>query len=79
MTTLTTQVIDTNHRARGAMTIEVEFDVSVPVSVRHDGQSYHFTGKSGTNLKTSLPVREMATENDARLWITLDGTQVWED
>jgi hypothetical protein len=26
-----------------------------------------------------LEVREMATFDDARLWITLDGTQVWED
>ena len=79
MQTLTAQVIDTNHRARGAMTIEVEFYAEVPVNVRHDGQRYHFTGKSGTNLKTGLPVREMATEGDARLWISLDGQQVWED
>ena len=79
MPTLTAHVIDTNHRVRGAMTIEVEFYAEVPVSVRHDGQSYHFTGKSGTNFKTGLPVREMATEDDTRLWISLDGLQVWED
>ena len=79
MQTLTAQVIDTNHRARGAMAIEVEFCAEVPVSVCHDGQRYHFTGKSGTNLKTGLPVREMATEDDTRLWISLDGQQVWED
>lgn len=79
MQTLIAQVIDTNNRARGAMTIEVEFYAEAPVSVRHDGQSYHFTGKSGTNFKTGLPVREMATKDDARLWISLDGQQVWED
>ena len=33
MQTLTAQVIDTNHRARGAMAIEVEFCAEVPVSV----------------------------------------------
>ena len=79
MPTLTAQVIDTNHRARGAMPIRVEFDRDVPLSVDHDGQTYHFTGKSGSNLKTGLPVREMATEDDARLWISLDGQQVWVD
>ena len=79
MPTLTAHVIDTNHRVRGAMTIEVEFHQDVPLTVLHDGLHYPFTGKSGTNLKTGLPVREMATEDDARLWISLDGQQVWED
>lgn len=84
MTTQTTQTLsahitDTNHRACGAMPITVEFHQDVPISVAHDGQTYHFTGKSGSNFKTGLPVREMATEDDARLWITLDGQQVWED
>lgn len=77
--TIHANITDTNHRPRGAMPIKVEFDRDVPVSVDHDGQHYHFTGKSGTNLKTGLPVREMATEDDARLWITLDGQHVWED
>ena len=79
MPTLTAHVIDTNHRVRGAMTIEVEFHQDAPLTVLHDGLHYHFTGKSGTNLKTGLPVREMATEDDARLCISLDGQQVWED
>ena len=84
MTTPTTQTLnahitDTNHRPRGAMPIDVEFGHDAPLTVLHDGLYYHFTGKSGTNFKTGLPVREMATEDDARLWITLDGLQVWED
>ena len=79
MPTLTAHVIDTNHRVRGAMTIKVEFHQDAPLTVLHDGLHYHFTGKSGTNLKTGLPVREMATEDDACLWISLDGQQVWED
>ena len=77
--TLTAQVTDTNHRPRGAMAIGIEFHQDVPLTILLDGLDYHFTGKSGTNVKTGLPVREMATEDDARLWITLDGRQVWED
>ena len=79
MQTLTAQVTDTNHRPRGAMAIDIEFHQDVPLTVLHYGLDYHFTGKTGTNFKTGLPVREMATEDDARLWITLDGRQVWED
>ncbi len=30
-------------------------------------------------VATGLSVREMATIDDARLWITLDGAQIWED
>ena len=77
--TLRVQVTDTNHRPRGAMPIGVEFHQDVPLTVLHDGLHYHFTGKSGTNFKTGLPAREMATEDDARLWITLGGTAIWED
>lgn len=77
--TIPAQVTDTNHRPRGVMTIEVDFHQDGPGTVSHDGQTYGFTGKSGTNRKTGKPVREMATQNDARLWITLDGTEVWED
>lgn len=77
--TIRANVTDTNHRPRGVMTIEVDFHKDGPGTVSHDDQTYGFTGKSGTNRKTGKPVREMATQNDARLWITLDGTEVWED
>jgi hypothetical protein len=79
MQTINAQVTDTNHRARGVMRIEVEFDATGPSLVKHEGQTYYYTYKAGTNHKTRLDVREMATCDDARLWITLDGTQVWED
>lgn len=72
-------VTDTNHRPRGVMSIEVEFHQEAPWTVEHDGQTYCFTGKSGTNNTTGKPVRELATDDDARIWITLDGAQVWED
>ena len=36
-------------------------------------------GKEGNHIATGRATRAMATEEDARLWITLDGTVVWED
>jgi hypothetical protein len=79
MKTITAQVTDTNHCAQGAMQINVNFDRVGPSLVEHNGKTYCYTHNAGTNLSTGLAVREMATFDDARLWITLDGTQVWED
>ena len=79
VTTITAQVTDTNHRPKGAMPVRLEFDAEGPVRAQHAGQVYRYTGKSGHNRATGLAVREMATIDDARLWITLDGKQVWED
>ena len=79
VTKITAQVTDTNHRPKGAMPVQVEFDTEGPVRAQHAGQVYRYTGKSGLNRAAGLAVREMATIDDARLWITLDGTQVWED
>ena len=79
MKTITAQVTDSNHRARGEMQINVDFDQTGPSLVEHDGHAFCFTQKAGTNLKTGLAVREMDTFDDARLWITLDGRKVWED
>ena len=79
MNTINAQVTDTNHRTRGEMPIKVTFDQVGPLMVEHNGLAYSYTHKAGTNHKTGLAVREMATCDDARLWITLDGTQVWED
>ena len=77
--TLRVQVTDTNHRPRGVMTIVADFDHLGPCRVEHDGRTYWFTGKSGTHLASGVATREMATADDARLWITLGGTAVWED
>ena len=79
MKSINAQVTDTNHRPRGEMRIQVDFDKTGPSLVEHDRQTNCYTHKAGTNRKTGLEVREMATIEDARLWITLDGTQVWED
>ena len=72
-------VIDTNHQLRGQMDVEVEFHQNLPVEVIHDGKAYTFTGKDGVWMSTGRETREMATPEDARLWITLDGRIVLED
>jgi hypothetical protein len=33
----------------------------------------------GRNQASGLTVQEMATVEDARLWITIDGERIWED
>ncbi|MDI1245192.1 MAG: hypothetical protein PSV24_07305 [Rhodoferax sp.] len=77
--TLRVQVTDTNQRPRGVMAIEAQFDHLGPYLVQHDGRTYSFTGKSGTHRASGVATREMATDSDARLWITLGGTAIWED
>jgi hypothetical protein len=46
---------------------------------RRLGRTYWFTGKSGAHRASGVATREMATADDARLWITLGGTAIWED
>jgi hypothetical protein len=77
--TIEANVIDTNHQLRGWMEIQVEFHQDQPVEVVHDGQTYSYTGKDGVWMSTGRETREMATLDDARLWITLDGRTVLED
>ena len=79
MKTIKANVTDTNHRPRGVKRIRVAFDETGPYLVQHQARTYFYTNKAGTNHKTGLAVREMATDEDSRLWITLDGTQIWED
>ncbi len=77
--TIEAKVIDTNHRLRGWMSVDVEFHQNLPIEVIHDGKSYAYTGKDGVWMSTGRETREMATIEDARLWITLDGRIVLED
>ena len=72
-------VTDTNDQSLVSMAISVVYDTVGPTQVGHSGKNYFFTGKAGTNNKTGAVVRELATADDARLWITLDGQTVWED
>jgi len=77
--TINANVTDTNHRLRGRMNVEIEFLAGRPCEVRHDGKTYTYTGKDGVWMSTGRGTREMATIEDARLWITLDGRIVLED
>ena len=77
--TLATQVTGPNGRAAGRFLISVGFDAAGPRIVMHCGECYVFTGKAGTHTTTGVATREMATDSDARLWITLDGSAIWED
>lgn len=79
ITTVTAVVIDTNKHLRGSVPVQVEFDAYGPVRVQHAGQIYRYTGKEGRSLDRDLATREMATLDDARLWMTLDALQIWED
>ena len=77
--TVTTKVTDTNSRPAGSTTIIVDFGSHGPDVVIHKNAAYAFTGKAGTNISTGVATRELATASDARLWITLDGSAIWED
>lgn len=76
---LRVQVTDTNQRPCGVMTVQTDFDHVGPYRVLHDGRTYWFTGKSGTHRASGIATREMATADDARLWMALDGSAIWED
>jgi hypothetical protein len=79
ITAITALVTDTNKRLRGAMPVQVEFDAYGPVRVQHAGQMYRYTGKEGRSLDRNLATREMSTVDDARLGMTMDALQIWED
>ncbi len=79
LTSQLAQVTDANERFRGAKAIRLSFDAIGPVLAEHNDCVYTYKGKSGTNLSTGKAVRELVTAMDARLWISLDGTLIWED
>ena len=57
----------------------INFDRNGPSTAMHRGECFVFTGKTGNHVATGVATREMATDSDARLWITLDGSAIWED
>lgn len=79
MKTLKAQITDANNRVRGVMDIQVHADHIGPLIVIHSGHTYSFTGKSGTHIASGVATREMATSDDARIWITLCATCIFED
>ena len=77
--TLAAQVTDANGRVAGSFLVTIYFDRNGPSIVMHCGECYVFTGKVGTRIATGTATREMATDSDARLWVALDGSAIWED
>jgi len=77
--TLQSNVTATNGRVLGTMTTQIEFCNNQPYEITHAGQTFYATGKTGEHIASKHPTLEAATEQDARLWITLDGLQIWED
>lgn len=39
------------------------------ISIKHNGQTYSATGKTGTNIKTGIRVGEMESDDCHRIWI----------
>ena len=65
-------VIDTNGKNTGNKNVEIDTNSGRIFSVTIDGQEYISTGKTGTNNKTSAPVTELATDEDAITTIWMD-------
>ena len=67
------RVTDQNNKDLGEQAVQVDIDENgVLWSITWDDKDYWSTGKYGKNIKTGRPVREMATENDERLWVSTD-------
>lgn len=73
------KIIDTNGKSKGMIPLNITFEDAGPLVVEYQAANYLFTGKSGTDSDTGYAVRELASDDDARLWITLDGKMIWED
>lgn len=73
MTTITIPVIDTNGRAKGEHTIELERGSDGKVyALTYAGEHYHFS-RTGVNIATGKPVCEFAARGDVlRLWVADD-------
>ncbi len=72
-------IIDQNGENAGTKNVAIDTITEQIFSVTIDGQEYATTGKTGTNIKTGAPVTELATDEDARLWIDDAQTTIWMD
>lgn len=41
--------------------------------IQHEGETYTYTGKSGTHKKSGMASHEYRTEKDDRVWVRKDG------
>ena len=79
MKTITTNVTDTNGFEIGSMVIYVEFNQDKPIVVDHKFVRFFATGKIGASLKTGVTTYEMASNEDARIWVDDECANLWED
>lgn len=79
MQTIQANVTDTNRKPKGMMNIEIDRRAGDIATVKHAGEIYGFTGKTGTRFADGASVREMATDKDRRIWIAVDGSSIDED
>ncbi|HQT03388.1 MAG: hypothetical protein M1572_08085 [Gammaproteobacteria bacterium] len=79
MKIIVTHVTDANRRKRGTAAITLTQASNQPISVGYQERHYVATGKT-TNSPTGERVFEMMARDYfiERLWITLDGKQLWE-
>ncbi len=72
-------VTDANNRPCGTRAIRVTFVDGSPSAVLDGERDYLATGRRGTNVQSGNEVVEFRTGKDERIWITLDGRDLWED
>jgi len=72
-------VTDTNHKPQGTKNVKGEFVNGKPSKVEHKGATYYSEFREGQNIATGRTVHLMVAEGDERLWITTDGSMIWED
>ena len=76
--TLSSIVTRRNGDLRGPMPVQIDFRNGTPCKARHDGLLYVATGNQRIHRVNRRPMLEMVAGDHTRLWISLDGTRVWE-
>lgn len=71
-------VMDATHKYQGEAPVQVDADQNGPISINFRGQVYWFSGRSGVHVASGHPVREMLTQHNDRVWLTLYGDYIWE-
>ena len=71
---------DCNHRSIGTVAIDLIIGVDgVPIEITHKSCAYFHTGKVGMGINTGEIMFELATNDDARIWVNDGVTRLEED